>query len=161
LLLRDGQSAQRHIRRNFQTKSAKMNGSVRIHFLPINQPKRFERAAQHWLTAKKNIRRDIQIVQHVQLLMDEANPKPNRIVDRMNLNRRAFDSDFPSIRLIKPAKDFHQRRFPCAVFAKQGDDFRGVDLKINRVQRDNARKAFANAAHFKQRSRRVHQNFML
>ena len=76
-----------------------------MHPLAVNQSQ--EPAAQR-LAPEKDIRRHVQIIEHVQFLMNETDAIPRGVGDRVNGYRLTVNEDFPGVRLMNAAEDFHQ-----------------------------------------------------
>src|SRR6185369_8316479 len=57
--------------------------------------------------------------------------------------------DRSRIRLIDAGQDFHQSRFPSSIFTDQRQNFGASDLKMNRVQSNDAGKSFSDSRHLK------------
>src|SRR6185436_19414621 len=94
-----------------------------------------------------------QIGKDVQLLMNEADAKPQRVVDRMNSDWLAVETERACVRLDDAAEHLHQCRFARAVLADQRDDLARVDRERDILQRHRAGEAFADVVHFEQRNR--------
>ena len=98
------------------------------------------------LAPEKDIRCHVQIVEHVQFLMDERDAQRHRVIDVANLHRFPAHLNLAVVRLIYSTDDFHQGGFARAVFTAERNDFARTDLQRDIVERDDAGKAFANAA---------------
>jgi hypothetical protein len=112
----------------------------------INQAERIFR-----LASEKNIRRHVEIVEHVQLLMNERDAELHRVGDVVDFHRLAVNENFPGVGLMDAAEDFHQRGFARAVFAADAPRLRRARFRLTLSKRDDAGKwRFGNPAHFEQ-----------
>ena len=142
----NGEVVQSRAGGNIQTKALKKRLRVGVDFFRVNQAKRIPR-----LTTEIDIRRDIQIAKNVQLLMDEGDSEFHRIGDVIDHYRPAFNEDFPGIRLIHAAEDFHEGGFARAVFPAQGNNLATPDGQIDVVEGFDAGESLGNSPHFEQR----------
>ena len=92
-------------------------------FFTIDQ---FERRYQR-LASEEDVRRDIKVFEHVELLVNEADAEIHRIVDIVNFDGLAIDKQLTFFRLIDATEDFHQRGFTSSVLAAEGEDLALAD----------------------------------
>ena len=111
-----------------------------MNFFEINQPERI-----FWFASEKNIGRHVQIIQHVQLLMNKGDSERHRVVNVVNLQRFPVEFKLAIVRLINSADDFHQRGFARAIFAAERDDFSCADFQRDVIERDDAGKTFPDS----------------
>ena len=118
-------------------------------FLPVDQAQR----ALARLAAEENIRRHVEIIQDVQFLVDERDAVAHGVIDAVDFHRLAVNKDFPGVRLVDAAEDFHQRGFARAVLADQRDDLARINFEVHFAQREHAGEALGYSAQLEQRRR--------
>ena len=132
-----------------------MCDSVRVNLPTVDQPERTDDR----LATQEDIRRDIEIVENIEFLMNERNAEPHGFVDSGNVDCPAIHENFPCIGLINPTQDFHQRGLTRSVFAAQRNDLAAFHFNIYVIQSHHAGKPFGNPAHLEQ-GRRVHAMYL-
>ena len=88
-----------------KTQALQINGRLLVHPFAVNQS---QDPATQRLAAEENIRRHVQIVEHVQFLVNETDAIPRGVGDRVDSYRFTVNEDFPGVRLMNAAEDFHQ-----------------------------------------------------
>ena len=98
-------------------------------FFPVNQAQRIER-----LAPEKDVGGDVEIVEHVEFLVNEGDAEADGVVDVLDFDRLTVNFDFAGVGLVDAAEDFHQGGFAGAVFANERDDFAARDAKIHGIK---------------------------
>jgi len=98
--------------RDIKPEAFQVGGGIGVDFLPIDQT---ERCVQGF-TTQKNIARDIEVIEHVEFLVDEGDAEPHRVRDVTDLHRSPIHLNLPGIGFVHAAENFHQRGFAGAVF---------------------------------------------
>src|SRR6266536_1588080 len=84
----------------------------------------------------------------IEFLIDRADAKRLRMPGILDLNLSTLEKDLSGTLMICPTEDFHERGFACAVLAEEDMNFAPPQLKINVIQRHDARESLPDVAHF-------------
>src|SRR6476620_7228320 len=90
--------------RDIESQSLQIGSRVRVNLLSIDQSQRTTR-----LATQKDVRRHVQVIKGVELLMYQGNPQVHSGIDIVDLHRLAVEQDLAGIRLVDAAQDLHQR----------------------------------------------------
>ena len=92
----------------------------------------------------------------VVLLVDDADPRLQRVARGPKTNGRPVDRDAAGVRLVNAGEDLDQRALAGAVLADQGLDLSAAQAERDVVQRHDSRKLLANAGRLEDHARRRH-----
>src|SRR5688572_18353278 len=92
----------------------------------------------------------------IQFLVDQADPERQRIARGLNVHVASLQTDGPGVLAIGAAQNLHERRFAGAVLAEEHVDFASVERQVDPIERHDARKRLADAAHLENRRGAVH-----
>jgi hypothetical protein len=106
--------------------------------------------------AEKDVLRDRELWNQVELLVNHANAELQRVTRPGDLYLAAADANLAAILAIGTAQDLHQRRFAGAVLAKQHVHFAGVERQVDAGQRHDAREGLPDPPHLEDRARSGH-----
>ena len=136
-----------------------MNQRVGIHFEP-DRIEELPRLAPHppfvhesratKLATEENVRRDVEVVREVEFLVDERDAARERIVDATNLDYFTIEQNLATILPLHAREDFHERAFPRAVFADNGEHLAAGEREAHAPQRADTGKGFRQLSDFKQ-----------
>ena len=87
----------------------------------------------HFAT-EENVRRDRQLFDQVQFLVDDANAHRFCVAGPTELDGLSIDEQLAIVVGDHPREDFHKRAFARPVFAADGMDFAGHDIERDLVQ---------------------------
>jgi hypothetical protein len=82
------------------------------------------------------------------MLVDHPNPIRNGIMGGGDRFQLAIDLDFTFIGLIQPEEDIHQGRFASAIFPQKSVNFTFLQIEIDVIVCENARKLFSDINRF-------------
>ena len=142
LLVRHAQIAHQRAGADFHAQIIQYLLRIGVHTLPIHHE-----AVFHDLPPHEYVFRHGQLFRQVQLLIDDGNAHPLRIVRRGDFHFPAVKQDFAFVLLICARKHLHQRGFARAVFAEQRVHLALFHGEIYVIQRQNAREFFNDALH--------------
>ena len=121
-------------------------GSVRVHFFVVNNGD-----GAHLLdgiTAHIDVFADAALRNGLQLLMYHGDAAVQGIQGALDLNGLSLINHFALVHMINAEHAFHQGGLASAVFAHQGVDSAGAELKLCVVQRLDAGEGLDDATHF-------------
>ena len=107
-------------------------------------------AYKRFLAAQHHVRLDRQMRGEIQLLIDHRDAKPKGIERLVRGEGMTPEMNLARVRVLRTGKDFHERRFARAVFADEGVDFAGADVKAHVSQRHARAEALDDVVHRKQ-----------
>src|SRR5262245_2125541 len=120
---------------NIQSQTTEVGFSLRIELAAVDK---FQRSSPDRLASEKNVLSDVQVLEHIEFLVDKSDPSFNRIRNRTDNYLLTVDLQSPGVRLIDAAENFHEGRFAGAIFTGQRDDLTRKDLQVDLVERNHA-----------------------
>src|SRR5204863_8169649 len=106
LLLRDGKIFEGRLTWDVQPQTFEIRFSLRVKLSAINQS---QRPAPHRLAPQKDVLGYVEIIEHIQFLMNETDASADRVRHRTDDDLVTVNTNPASIRLIDAAEDFHER----------------------------------------------------
>ena len=137
LLVRNGKPVQPGAAGNFQAEPLEQRRGVGVDFPVVNQAEGI-----FGFAPEKDIRRHVQIVQHVEFLVDERHPRLHRVGDVVDLDGLTLQQELAAVRLIHAAENFHKRGLARAVLPAKRKDLAPADVQTDVVQGDDAGESF-------------------
>ena len=101
--------------------------------------------------AKKDVFRDREMRNEVELLIDHADAERQRVARAPDLDSPSVDPNVAGVLRVGTAEDLHQRRLPCAVFAEQHVDGARLQRQVDAVERDDTGKCLTDPPHLEDR----------
>ena len=107
-------------------KSQPSRSSKRLH-APLQRLRvdQLQKAAGQRLAADEHVRRDVQVLEQVEFLVDEGDAGGHRVVHRQRAALDAVGADDAGVGRDDAAEHLHQRRLAGAVLADQADHLAG------------------------------------
>jgi hypothetical protein len=81
-------------------------------------------------------------------LKDDADALPTGFARVAQPNGTAMEAYFAGVRRVNAGEQFHERRFPRAVFADDGVHFAGADFEAHVIERRDTTESFGNVRKF-------------
>jgi hypothetical protein len=107
--------------------------------------------APHRLATQEDVRRRREVRDQRELLVNGADARELGLARRVERHGAAVEQDLSRIAPAGAAQDLHQRRLAGAVLAEQDVHLARTQLEAHIVEGDDARVAFADAAHLQER----------
>jgi hypothetical protein len=117
-------------------------------------------AAARRFVPQQNVLGDRQLRNEAQLLIDRRDAERLGVARRFDGGLAPLDLDGPPVAAVRAAQDLHQRRLARAVFPEQHVHFAMIQRESHPVERDHARKRFADIPHHQQRQLRHGDEFI-
>ena len=112
------------------------------------------RPARQRLAAEKDVRRDAQLRDEVELLVDDGDARRLGVAHACEADRLAGDPDLAVIGRVDAGEDLHQRRLAGAVLAHQSVDLAAAQVEIHPAQGRHAGEALGDARRLEEQGMR-------
>ena len=110
------------------------------------------------LATEKQIFRNGEVRQEIDLLIDRADAERLGMHDVAGIDRRAIEAHLPAIPAIGTGQNLDEGGFPRPVLAEQSVDLAGTEIEIDLVQRGHAMKVFRQPSRFEKGSLGRHRD---
>ena len=141
---------QRRVGGDAQAEAVQERLGLVAHAAPVHQA---QRAARERLAPQEDVAGHVQVVQHVEFLVDEADARALGVGDAPDDDGPAADADLAGVGLVDAAEDLHQGALAGPVLADQGDDLAARHLQADVLEGLDAGEALGNARHRQHRRR--------
>ena len=103
------------------------------------------------LAAEEDVAGDVQRLDHLALLMDDADAETSRIRRSMHRHWHTLERDGARISLMDASENLHQRRLARAVLADETDDLSSRQVEVHAIEGGDPGKLLGHRRHFQER----------
>ena len=146
LLLGEGEGVERGVGVDVQAEAFEIGDAVAADGGAVDEGEVFAGFA-----AEEDVGADIEVVDVVEFLVDEADAEGDGIGYGVDGDGFVVDADFAGVGLVDAADNFHEGGLAGAVFTDEGDDFGGGDGEVDLVEGDDAGEAFGDVGQLQER----------
>jgi hypothetical protein len=148
LLLRRRQLPHDRSRRDRRANPGELPLCVCLHTSAIQQP---QRPRPQRLAAEEDIAGDVQCLDDLTLLMDDADPETSRIRRSVHHHWHTLERDGARVGPMDAAEYLHQRRLARAVLADEADNLSSRHVEVHSIEGGDAGKLLGHRRHAQER----------